>query len=591
MSSGKDDYQEEDIVFAMVTGYPWWPGFITERYSKKNYKVTFFGDFSYADLSVKQIKPFTRELKRADPNNRELTEAIQSAKRVFEGQTTIDEEHQRVKESLRKSRKTRPITKKKKGGRRQNKARKSGTQEVERTIRTRARRRLKNRAKDDAVSQSMIQDPTHKRRGSQKRREARFGRSMDQKILEDSEQEAEPEKTEVLEELYEEEKTQKSKRLVSKSRARTRTRQRESRARSKRSAEKGSKAQAKKERNEQEEEASKKQENEDRKESPDKIKEEEPGEDEADQESKSESAQKAEAEQEEEGQGGAEGEKAGLELERPGGESAAKSEVKDKSEKKENEANGGSEQEELKEKFFGFEKELLVLLNEMQSNKPIPKIEENLKEWFNQISQINRFSPIVSTDIGKHLSKMSQICLERLNEKQIYNKILGNIEHLKNYIITQISKNFFNAEPTDELDSRLMNEDSIITTKKNDSSNKVERGDFSDRAVFEHSLRTQVDQKVRQRIRKKLAKSISRMTDRDTIRKRTCIMLGQRIEEFLHVESQGRDDAYRAHVVRLLEFMEKTSERFISEFIFQKNRKCDIQVLRDKVLRLLRSIN
>lgn len=588
MSSGKSEYQEDDIVFAMVTGYPWWPGFITEKYSKKNYKVTFFGDFSYSDLGIKQIKPFARGLKKADPNNKELTDAIQSAKRVFEGHATIDEEHQKVNDKIAKSRKTRPI-KKKKGTRRQNKSRKLGTSCAERTIKIRTRRRMKNRLKDDVASQSMIQETTYKRRSersNQKRREARLGRSMDQKILEDSDQEEENGDNRVLEELYEQKSATKNK--ASGSKSKTRAKPRETRARARKSAEKLAKTTSKKDR--EEEKSSRKGEiKEVRKPANEKNKEEpEKEEKEVDNQIRPESEQKEEMKEtgkEKEEQTGE------IKLEEPVKESPVKSEAGEKMEKQGNEEEGGSEQEELKEKFFGFEKELLNLLNEMQSNKPIPKIEENLKEWFNQISQINRFSPIVSTDIGKHLSKMSQICQERLNEKQIYNKILSSIEHLKHFIITQITINFFNMERTEEIHSRLVNEDSIITTKKNDPSHKMEHGDFSSRVVFESNLGSAVDEMVRKRIQKKLAKTISKMTGRDTICKKTCITLGERIEEVLFTECAGQDDRYRENVLKLLDFMKKSKQKFIREFILQKNNKCDVQLLRDKVLQFLRMIN
>ena len=68
-------------------------------------------------------------------------------------------------------------------------------------------------------------------------------------------------------------------------------------------------------------------------------------------------------------------------------------------------------------------------------------------------------------------------------------------------------------------------------------------------------------------------------------------MLGKRIEEFLNIESRDTDEIYRENVVKVLDFMEGSKKKFIDEFIFQKNRKCDIQVLRMKILQLLRTLN
>ena len=118
MSRNKDEYEEEDIVFALVTGYPWWPGFIAEKYSKKNYKVTFFGDFSYSDLKRKQIKEFELGLKSADSRLKDLSEAIESAQRVLSGETTIEEEHRKTQEGNKRNKKTKAISKKKKKNKR-----------------------------------------------------------------------------------------------------------------------------------------------------------------------------------------------------------------------------------------------------------------------------------------------------------------------------------------------------------------------------------------------------------------------------------------------------------------------------------------
>ena len=81
------------------------------------------------------------------------------------------------------------------------------------------------------------------------------------------------------------------------------------------------------------------------------------------------------------------------------------------------------------------------------------------------------------------------------------------------------------------------------------------------------------------------------MAQRNSIKKETCLMLGRRIEEFLNLESRDIDEVYRENVVKVLEFMESSKKKFIEEFIFQRNRKCDIQVLRLKIVNLLRSLN
>lgn len=175
MSGNKDEYEEEDIVFALVSGYPWWPGFVAEKCSKKTYKVTFFGDFSYSELGVKNIKPFSKGLKQADLTKKDLNEAICSAKRVKNGQSTIEEEHKRTQKGSKKSRKTKAISKKKKKGQRLKKV-------PERGGNARSKKRGTSRAKDKKVSQSMIQEPSQsskKQKMDNKKREAKLNKSME----------------------------------------------------------------------------------------------------------------------------------------------------------------------------------------------------------------------------------------------------------------------------------------------------------------------------------------------------------------------------------------------------------------------------
>ena len=615
MSSAKDDYQEDDIVFAMVTGYPWWPGFIAEKYSKKNYKVTFFGDFSYSDLNVKHIKPFVRGLKKADPNNKDLNEAIQSAKRVVEGQSTIIDEHKKVQEKLgkkrknQKSQKTKTISKKKKSLRKSKRTRKSVSGGLDRSIKTRAKRRLKSKIREDAC-QSMIQDTTHKRkadRATQKKREAKLGKSMDQKLLMCSEEDDISDTGKILDELSDKKSIKKKDGSIAKSKRKSEHKSKSKENKKKKNIKKlETEKENIKEEKSIEKDVTKKKENENKKgntdQSPlkedikqmDKTEEHNSIQIEQDQQDKQDVPDAEDVQDTQKDKKTAnkiEGDKEEKEefVNRP--ISPIKSEIIEKSVQKDPSVNQMQEEESFNDRFVNFENKLQTLLNEMKDNKPIPSIEENLKEWFNQISRINHFSPIVSTDIGKHLSKMSQICLERINEKQIYNKILNNIEHLKNFIIERISKNFFNTEQMEELDSRIHNEDSIITTKKNDSSSKIARVGYTDSSIFPSTMRTPVDPQVRLRIQKKLAKTISKMVGRNTIKKETCIMLGKRIEEFLHVESRDSDELYRENVVKLLEFMKKSKKKFIDEFIFQKSNKCDIQLLRIKIIQLLGHIN
>lgn len=600
MSSAKEEYKEEDVVFAMVTGYPWWPGYIAERFSRKQYKVTFFGDFSYAELSVKQIKSFKRGLKRVDPSNKPLVFAVQSAKKVVEGKSTIEAEHEIVKEKMqekedqRKTRKTKAITKKKKSSRRLKASKRAEKLEKpeknDRLGKARTKRKLRLRGKEKEVSQSMIQDPTYKRRGaSQKKREAKLGRSMDEKMIEESCQEDEEDEGRmILEELEEQCKEDEDKGEEGKKDGE--------------GEEQGSKGgDVEKEvvvvdgqetgeniKEDTPDEEVPKNKNGEKEESPivdceeeSKMEPKEPSEKMV--ESKSLKSIKEEEKQE------AKSEKKKEDVSPLKSIENIQPTRQENSENKENQENPEPPvPEEIKGQFCEFEKDLLTLLNEMQGNQPIPKIEKNLKDWFTQISQVTQFSSIVSTNIGKYLSKMTTICQERISEKQIYNKILNDITFLKTFIIKRITTNFFNMDQHEEAEQRMQNEDSIVTTKKNESTSKMGRMNYPEALSIS---RPRIASNVRLRIQKKLAKRISKMAARNSIKKETCLRLGKRIEEFLNQESNEVEELYREYVIQLLEYMDSAQKKFIDEFIFQKGSKCDVQVLRRKIKALLGRIN
>jgi hypothetical protein len=640
MSSGKEDYQEEDVVFAMVTGYPWWPGFIAEKYSRKQYKVTFFGDFSYAELSVKQIKPFLRGLKKTDPNNEELMYATQSAKKVFNGESTIEKEHEVVKEKMKeeskKSRKTKGITKKKKSSRKSRRSRRAEKKEErererekekqkekekekkkikekdkdknkekdkDKNVKSKVKKKgrsVKGRERNNKLSQSLIQETTHKRKAdrmNQKKREAKLGKSMDQKLIEESEAEEEEEVEEdkgrmILEELEEESAREEAKDTVKKSVSRRKE---------------GEDEQSQMEGDlkiKEEEEVEEKE----------KIEEEGLGEEEKEKEvdsqkptpkkSKKSSEKNKKFEKSEKNDEIEKAESPKIKEELPKSVEEKNSIKEIKSEKKEEGVleevtkpiklvsasksveDANSEEKEEGDRFGNFEKNLLNLLKELQGNQPIPDIEKSLKEWFERIAEVNHFSPIVSTEIGKYLSQMTKICMERINEKQLYTQILNDIKHLKLFIIDRISKNFFNVENLE--DPPIQNEDSIVTTKKNDSASKGGRRAFPEQLSFGMS---NINLKVRERIQKKLAKRISKMATRNSIKKETCLLLGKRMEEFLYLESREQEEVYRENVLHLLEYMDAAQAKFIQEFIFQNGSKCDVQVLKRKIKALLSQIN
>ena len=42
----EDDYDLDEIVWAKVNGYPWWPAFVASKSGSNKYEVVFLSDLS-----------------------------------------------------------------------------------------------------------------------------------------------------------------------------------------------------------------------------------------------------------------------------------------------------------------------------------------------------------------------------------------------------------------------------------------------------------------------------------------------------------------------------------------------------------------
>lgn len=54
-----NDFELDEIVWAKVSGYPWWPGFIASKIEGRQYEVVFLSDLSRAFLSSSKIRNYT----------------------------------------------------------------------------------------------------------------------------------------------------------------------------------------------------------------------------------------------------------------------------------------------------------------------------------------------------------------------------------------------------------------------------------------------------------------------------------------------------------------------------------------------------
>ena len=83
---------EPQVVWAKVSGYPWWPGYLIEPINDISATVVFFDDFSYSKLPIEKVKSFDSLRERFDKKNKKLVNAFRMAERVFLNRTTFEEE-------------------------------------------------------------------------------------------------------------------------------------------------------------------------------------------------------------------------------------------------------------------------------------------------------------------------------------------------------------------------------------------------------------------------------------------------------------------------------------------------------------------
>lgn len=88
-------YQVNQIVWAKINGYPWWPAYVNNSAEEGHFEVVFFGDFSRAILASSKIKVFDDIKHKSDGKNKTLDQAFKSVERVMSGETTIMDEWQK----------------------------------------------------------------------------------------------------------------------------------------------------------------------------------------------------------------------------------------------------------------------------------------------------------------------------------------------------------------------------------------------------------------------------------------------------------------------------------------------------------------
>ena len=103
----KENFKEEEIVWAKLKGYPWWPAILLSIKTEMNtfeekYRVLFLGNYIQETLNPKYILKFGIYYKQfSKSKNKDLTDSIAIAKEIYDSEE--DEKNKKIKEIIAKA--------------------------------------------------------------------------------------------------------------------------------------------------------------------------------------------------------------------------------------------------------------------------------------------------------------------------------------------------------------------------------------------------------------------------------------------------------------------------------------------------------
>ena len=103
----KENYKEEEIVWAKLKGYPWWPAILLSikkdmDIEEEKYRVVFLGNYIQETLKSQYILKFDIYFKQnSKPKNKDLIDIIKTAKKIYDSEE--EEKDEKIKEIIEKA--------------------------------------------------------------------------------------------------------------------------------------------------------------------------------------------------------------------------------------------------------------------------------------------------------------------------------------------------------------------------------------------------------------------------------------------------------------------------------------------------------